>query len=233
MSADQKLEELIPALKRSFGWLLLTVLGPIQGCEREAPPAKLWADPAAAATGPTLLFLGDSLTFGYGLSPEFSYPSLIGEKLREAGLEYGVVNAGVSGDTTASGLRRLDWLLRQAPAVLILALGGNDGLRGIPVETTRSNLQQIVDQLRERDPDIQIVLTGMQAPPNMGQRFTDGFRRIFSDLAEQNELALVPFLLEGVAGDPDLNQADGIHPNQAGQRIVAENVWQVLEPLLR
>jgi acyl-CoA thioesterase-1 len=192
--------------------VLLAAFLQLASCDRETPPARRHAvseEPAEAR--PILLFLGDSLTFGYGLSPEDAYPARIEEKLADEGLEYEVVNAGVSGDTTASGLRRLDWLLQREPAVLVLALGGNDGLRGIPVG---------------------IVLAGMQAPPNMGFRFAGAFRRIFPELAEENDLPLVPFLLEGVAGDPRLNLGDGIHPNAAGQAIVAENVWDVLEPLL-
>lgn len=185
------------------------------------------------ATGPVLLFLGDSLTFGYGLPPEESYPSLIEQKLQEAEIDLEVINAGVSGDTSASGLRRLDWLFRREPAVMVLALGANDGLRGIPVETTRANLEAIVEAARARYPDMRILLAGMQAPPNMGQHFTDAFRRIFPELAAELNLALIPFLLDGVAGDPELNLADGIHPNPDGQKIVAENVWRVLEPLLR
>jgi len=213
--------------------VLLAAFLQLAGCDRETPPARRHAvseEPAEAR--PILLFLGDSLTFGYGLSPEDAYPARIEKRLADEGLDFEVVNAGVSGDTTASGLRRLDWLLQREPAVLVLALGGNDGLRGIPVETTRANLQRIVDRARERFPEIEIVLAGMQAPPNMGFRFAGAFRRIFPELAEENDLPLVPFLLEGVAGDPRLNLGDGIHPNAAGQAIVAENVWDVLEPLL-
>lgn len=188
------------------------------------------AEPARA-----VVFFGDSLSAGYGLDPEEAYPALLGERLREAGLTFDVVNAGVSGETTAAGLRRSAWILRRPVAVFVLALGGNDGLRGIPVDETERNLQAIIDTVRRTQPEARIILAGMQAPPNMGPDFTGAFRAIYPRLVERNpDLAgFVPFLLEGVAGVPELNQADGIHPTAEGQRRIADLVWPVLAPAAR
>jgi acyl-CoA thioesterase I len=189
---------------------------------------------AESARGPAVVFFGDSLTAGYGLDdPDEAYPGLIAARVAAAGLPFEVVNAGVSGETTAGGVRRVDWVMRRPVAVFVLALGGNDGLRGIPVAETERNLQAIITAVREKSPSTRIVLAGMEAPPNLGPDFTDEFRAIFPRVAEANHLPLVPFLLEGVGGEPELNQRDGIHPTPAGQRIVADNVWRVLEPVLR
>ncbi len=193
-----------------------------------APILARGADAPAA-----VVFFGDSLTAGFGLDPEQAYPALIAERIREAGLPFDVVNAGLSGDTTAAGVRRCGWILRRPVAVFVLALGGNDGLRGIPVVETERNLQAIIDAVRKAQPGAHIVLTGMQSPPNMGPDFTEAFRAIFPRLAEKNGIDLVPFLLEGVAGIPEMNQPDGIHPSVDGQRLVADNVWTVLGGLLR
>jgi len=179
-----------------------------------------------------VLFLGDSLTAGYRVSPEDSYPHLIGEKIAKIDPKLRIVNAGVSGDTTAGGLARLNWLLRQDVEILVLALGANDGLRGLPVVETKRNLLKIVETTKKKFPNTSIVLAGMLIPPNMGESYTTEFKQIFPDLAREQRLALIPFLLEGVAADPTLNQADGIHPNEQGYKIVAENVWQVLEKLV-
>jgi acyl-CoA thioesterase-1 len=179
-----------------------------------------------------VLFLGTSLTAGLGLDESHAYPALIQEKLDSARIPLRVVNAGVSGETSAGGLRRVDWLLRQPVAMLILELGANDALRGQDLEATRRNLQAIIDRTRAAHPDAAIVIAGMQAPPNLGDRYTSAFRDIFPDLARRNRAALIPFLLEGVAGVPRLNQADGIHPTAEGDSIVAENVWKVLLPVL-
>jgi acyl-CoA thioesterase-1 len=181
---------------------------------------------------PVVLFFGTSLTAGLGLEPEESYPSLIQAKLDSAGLAFRAVNAGVSGETSAAGLRRIDWLLSQPVAVLVLELGANDALRGQDLAAAGANLQAIIDRTRARHPDVRIVIAGMEAPPNLGSRYTAEFRQMFVDLARRNEAALIPFLLEGVGGVPELNQGDGIHPNAEGARIMAENVWTVLEPLL-
>ncbi|MCY2687666.1 arylesterase [Salinimicrobium sp. TH3] len=180
----------------------------------------------------TILFFGDSLTAAMGLDPAEGYPAEIEKIIDSLGLKYEVVNAGLSGETTAAGKNRIDWVLNQDVDVFVLALGANDGLRGIPVEETRKNLQAIIDAVREKNPDVEIVLAGMQIPPNMGPEYTTDFREIFPQLAEENDIYLIPFLLEGVAGDPNLNQQDGIHPTAEGYDIVAQNVWEVLEPVI-
>jgi acyl-CoA thioesterase-1 len=188
---------------------------------------------ATPDTRRVVLFLGTSLTAGYGLAIEQAFPSLVAEMIDSAGLPYRVVNAGVSGETSAGGLRRIDWLLGEPVHVLALELGANDGLRGLDVSEMQRNLQEIVDRTRARYPHARIVIAGMESPPNMGSRYTSAFRRVFPDLASANDAALIPFLLDGVAGRPELNQLDGIHPTAEGHRRIAATVWQVLEPLLR
>lgn len=180
----------------------------------------------------TILFFGNSLTAGMGLSPEEAFPALIQTMIDSLVLGYTVVNAGLSGETTASGKSRLNWVLNQKVDVFVLELGANDGLRGIPLAETRSNLQSIIDMVWAQNPDTKIVLAGMQIPPNMGQDYTGEFRTIFPSLAEKNNIVLIPFLLDKVAGLPDLNQPDGIHPTVEGHKIVASNVWAVLEGVL-
>lgn len=187
----------------------------------------------AVESRPAVVFFGDSLTAGFGVDPDNAYPSLLAERVRLAGLDVDVVNAGVSGDTTAAGARRVAWVLRRSVAVFVLALGGNDGLRGVPPAETERNLQSIVDTVRRVQPTARIILAGMQAPPNMGPEFTQEFREIFPRVAERNGLVLMPFLLEGVGGVPEFNQADGIHPNPEGHRHIAEILWPVLEPVIR
>lgn len=181
----------------------------------------------------TLLILGDSLTAGYGLEPSQAYPALLQKKIDDAGLRFEVVNAGVSGDTTAGGLRRLGWVLKRRVDVAVVALGGNDGLRGLAPEATRSNLMAIVDGLRAKNPSTQVVLAGMQMPPNLGKEYVDKFRSIYPAVAKEKQVTLIPHLLEGVGGIPRLNQPDQIHPTAEGQEILASNVWSVLEPVLR
>ena len=180
----------------------------------------------------TILFFGDSLTAGMGLDPNEAFPAVIQEKLDSLGLNYEIINAGLSGETTASGKNRVDWVLNQEVDIFVLELGANDGLRGIPLEETEKNLQQIIDIVQEKYPNTRIILAGMEIPPNMGPEYTAEFRSIFPKLAKKNEVELIPFLLEGVAGYPDLNQADGIHPTAEGHQIVAKNVWEVLEPMV-
>ena len=180
----------------------------------------------------TIVFFGNSLTAGMGLEPEESFPFRIQEKIDSLGLDYFVVNAGISGETTASGESRISWLMRNKIDVFVLELGANDGLRGIPLKETRENLQAIIDTVRNNNPGVKIVLAGMQIPPNMGPEYTSEFRQIFPDLAAKNNAYLIPFLLDNVAGITELNQADGIHPTVEGQRIVAQNVWEILEPIL-
>ena len=183
-----------------------------------------------AAARPRIVFLGDSLTAGLGLDSDRSFPSLIQRKLKDRGLDYEVINAGVSGDTSAGGLRRLDWSLEGDVRVLIVALGGNDGLRGLPPADLKTNLAAILD--RAKASGIAVVLAGMEAPPNNGIDYTNAFRAVYADLAKEYKVTFIPFLLQGVAGDASLNQTDGIHPNVRGAEIVAETVWKGLEPLV-
>jgi acyl-CoA thioesterase-1 len=191
-------------------------------------------DPAGRdASEKVVLVLGDSLAAGLGLDPDQAFPALLQQKIQAQGWPGKVVNAGVSGDTTAGGLRRIDWLLKQRVDVLVLELGGNDGLRGIQPESTKANLQGIIDRTRKKYPNVKIVIAGMRMPPNMGAEYLEKFKSIFPSLAKENKALLVPFLLEEVGGRTELNQADGIHPTAAGQRIVAENVWRVLESVLK
>ena len=183
----------------------------------------------------TIVALGDSLTAGYGLSRKQAYPALIAEKMREAGYEFEVVNAGWSGDTTAGGLRRLPEVLRSRKKIdiFILELGINDAFRGVTIEQMRANLQAIIDQVRARHPGVTIVIAGMQLPLYSSDDYVSAFGEMFKVLAEKNRAALIPYLLEGVGGNPEMNQPDRVHPNAAGQRVLAENVWRVLEPMLR
>jgi len=188
----------------------------------------------SASENKTIICLGDSLTAGYGLpNPEAqAYPALIQEKINAANLPWRVINAGISGDTTAGGLRRINWVLRQRIDVLILALGGNDGLRGVDPAVTQENLIGIIDRARARYPDIKIILAGMQMPSNLGPDYQARYREIFPSVAKAKNCELIPFLLEGVGGDPNLNQADMIHPTAEGQERIAETVWQSLRPFL-
>ena len=180
----------------------------------------------------TILFFGNSLTAGMGLEVEEAFPALIQKKLDSLSLEFSVINAGLSGETTASGKNRLSWVLKQKVDVFVLELGANDGLRGIPLSETRNNLQEMIDAVKNHNPEVKIVLAGMQIPPNMGPDYTNEFKMIFPDLAEKNDISLIPFLLKDVAGIPELNQQDGIHPTIEGQQIVAQNVWDVLVAIL-
>lgn len=181
----------------------------------------------------TILFFGNSLTAGMGLESQEAFPALIEARLDSLGYDYKVVNAGLSGETTAAGKNRLDWVLTDNVAVFVLELGANDGLRGIPLSETRKNLQEMITMVNKKNPDTEIILAGMQLPPNMGEDYTTKFRNIFPDLAQKNDLELIPFLLEGVAGKPELNQEDGIHPTAKGYEIVAENVWDVLKEVIQ
>lgn len=223
-----------------YGALLLVFLaigcGSGESTDRAAAPAaaKAPVSPAPKAVqatdAPRIVFLGDSLTAGLGLAPAESYPALIGKRLKESGYDYEVVNAGVSGDTTAGGLRRLDWSLDGDVAVLVVALGGNDALRGLPPAEMKKNLAAVLDRARERH--IPVLLAGMEAPPNNGPDYAREFRQVYVDLAREYDVRLLPFLLQGVAGDAALNQADGIHPNVRGAAIVADLVWQALQPMI-
>ncbi len=182
--------------------------------------------------GKTILFFGNSLTAGYGLQPEEAFTALIQKKLDSLQLPYTTVNAGVSGETSSAGNSRIDWILKNQVDIFVLELGANDGLRGIPVTETVRNLQSIIDKVKSKYPEAKLVLAGMQVPPNMGQQYSVDFKNAFNSLAEKNDMALIPFLLQGVGGEPSLNLPDGIHPNAEGEKIVAENVWNVLQPIL-
>ena len=194
-------------------------------------PAAAPAQPARVDNRPRVVVLGDSITAGLGLSPEQAYPTLIQQKIDAASLGYHVVNAGVSGDTSAGGLSRLDWALDGDVKVMVVALGGNDGLRGLPPEELQKNLATIIERAQARK--IAVVLAGMEAPPNFGQTYTVSFRQVYADLAKHYGVPLIPFLLQGVAGIEGLNQRDGIHPTAEGARTVADNVWTVLRPTLK
>ncbi len=180
-----------------------------------------------------VLFLGNSLTAGYGLSPEEAYPALLQARIDSLKWPVTIINAGVSGDTSAGGLTRLAWQLENPPDVLVVALGANDGLRGLPPTMTKSNLTQIIRQAREANPNVSVLIAGMQVPPNLGPIFQEEFREIYPSLAEEMDTELIPFLLEGVGGVTELNQSDGIHPNAAGQRRLADTIWKALAPTLQ
>ncbi|WP_035561790.1 arylesterase [Hymenobacter sp. IS2118] len=223
-----------------FAALSVLILGACDSSPTTTAPVAQTAASAtqAAANEPAkagqkrVLFFGNSLTAGYGVEPEEAFPALIGEKIDSLGLGYTIVNAGLSGETTAGGRSRVGWVLRQPVDVFVLELGGNDGLRGLPLTATRRNLQGIIDTVRRRSPGVQIVLAGMQIPPNLGAAYAADFKALYQELATKNKLVLIPFLLEGVGGDRRLNQPDGIHPTPAGHRLLARNVWAVLQPLL-
>lgn len=189
-----------------------------------------WNAPAQAKR---LVVLGDSIAAGYGVDPDEAYPAVLQKKVEDAKLPFTVVNAGLSGDTTAGGLRRIDWILKQPIDVLLIELGGNDGLRGIPVSETRTNLQGIIDRTKTKYPNAKIIVAGMKMPANMGHDYTAEFEKVFPDVAAKNRAPLVPFLLENVGARPELNQPDRIHPTADGHQIVAQNIWPVLEPVLR
>ena len=179
-----------------------------------------------------ILFFGTSLTAGYGLEPTEAYPALIQNRIDSLKMPYKVINGGLSGETSAGGKGRINWLLKQKVDIFVLELGANDGLRGLPIAQTIKNLQDIIDRVKAKYPDAKMVLAGMQVPPNMGAKYASDFKNIFPDLAKKNQMALIPFLLDKVGGIPKLNQADGIHPTAEGDKILAENVWVVLKDLL-
>ena len=185
-----------------------------------------------AAKKKTIVFFGNSITAGYGLDLSEAFPARIQERLDSMNMPYKVVNAGVSGETSSGGRSRIDWILKQEVDIFVLELGGNDGLRGIPITETKKNLQTIIDKVKGKYPAAKIIITGMQIPPNMGKKYTTEFRSMYPDLAKQNNISIVPFILEGVGGNAELNLSDGIHPTAEGHRILANNVWNVLKGLL-
>jgi acyl-CoA thioesterase-1 len=202
----------------------------VRTAQEAAPSPSAPVERAPSSTAPRIVFLGDSLTAGYGLAKEESVPSLIQKRVKDAGYSYEVVNAGVSGDTSAGGLSRLDWSLAGDVEILVVELGANDGLRGLPVAGLKQNLTEIITRARARN--IRVILTGMEAPPNFGPAYTSEFRAVYRQLAREHDVTFIPFYLDGVAGIPSLNIADGIHPNAQGSRIVEKTVWTALEPLL-
>lgn len=220
--------------------ILVLSIAALTACGGEAPAANVgMQDSAAHASQPEperdriVLFVGTSLTAGYGVGEESAWPAVLQTMIDSVRLPFRVVNAGVSGETSAGGLRRIDWSLQHPADVLVLELGANDALRGLDVDQLRANLDSIMTRARDRYPGISIVLVGMQAPPNLGDRYATAFRNAFTELAHEHDAALVPFLLEGVAAEPSLNLEDGIHPNDEGHRIIARTVWRTLEPVLR
>lgn len=222
-----------PAVGKLFACLLLITLF---GCVESVKPVEVKSKPPKKEQPETkekvILCFGNSLTEGYGLKSEESYPSLLQNRIDSLGLNYRVVNAGISGETTAGGRGRLGWILKNKVDIFILELGANDGLRGIPIEETKRNLQSIIDTVQLKIPDAKIILAGMQIPPNLGENYTREFKAIFPALAEVNSVHLIPFLLQGVAGETELNQEDGIHPTAEGTLQVLENIWKVLGILL-
>lgn len=221
---------------RRYSFLFVTIL--LSACsepqkqtnDKKADPAKTTENTVVKQN---ILFFGNSLTAGYGLDdPSDAFPSLIQHKIDSLNLPYKTINAGLSGETSAGGNGRIAWLLKQPIAVFVLELGANDGLRGISTTETLTNLQAIINKVKAKYPDCKLVLTGMMVPPNMGDAYANKFKGIFPELAKTNQMTFLPFLLDEVAGMPDLNQKDGIHPTAAGHRLVAENVWSVLQPIL-
>jgi acyl-CoA thioesterase I len=231
-------------LRTRFRWWPLLVASVLAACSGGSGPAEprpaakapaaispaTPADPDAPPARPRIVAFGDSLTAGLGLLEQEAYPALLQRKIDEAGYKFEVVNAGLSGDTSAGGLRRLDWALEGDVRVLIVAFGGNDGLRGLPVAQMKENLTSIIAKARARN--AVVILAGMEAPPNFGQEYAAAFRKAFRDVALAERVLFIPFLLNNVAGRSELNQGDGIHPNPQGAQIVADTVWAVLEPLL-
>ncbi|WP_420575705.1 arylesterase [Ekhidna sp.] len=179
-----------------------------------------------------ILFYGNSITAGYQLDMDQAFPALIQKRIDSLGLNYQTINAGLSGETSAGGKSRIDWVLRTVPDIFFLELGANDGLRGLPLEETYKNLQDIIDAVEKENPEVKIIIAGMMVPPNLGEDYTSEFKNLFPSLAKENDAIYIPFLLEGVAGNPELNLGDGIHPTPEGHKIVAETVWKYLKPLL-
>ncbi len=229
---------LTPSFGVAIVRLMRTVLGVLVllvsliGCGRDDAVEVTASGDADDSARKVLVCLGDSITAGYGLDPDEAYPALLQQKIDDAGLPWRVIAAGVSGDTTAGGLRRLDWAYRSGVDAVLIALGGNDGLRGVDPRTVKANLIAIAEATRAKNPDARIVLAGMKSPPNMGVTFTRAFEEIFEEAADEADAVFIPFLLEGVGGMRLLNQADGIHPTAEGQKILAEHLWETLEDVL-
>ncbi len=216
--------------------LLLYLLGSSCSGTQEKPPKSPVVNTDEKQSKniekPVIMFFGNSITAGYGIDQSDAFSAIIQRRLDSLGYNYRVINAGLSGETTASGLSRVDWVLRTIPEIFVLELAGNDGLRGLPVPETKKNLLSIIDKVRSANPDVKIVLAGMEVPPNMGPDYASEFRAIFPEVAKAKEVTLIPFILDKVGGEPSLNLPDGIHPTEEGHQIVAETVWKYLEPLL-
>jgi len=217
--------------------IIIALIIILSGCTNNKKPAAIDQNNTPKKTvtvtkKKSIVFYGNSLTAGYGVSPSEAFPAIIQKKIDSLGLPYNVINAGVSGETSSGGKTRIDWILREPVDIFILELGANDGLRGTALSETKRNLQDIIDKVKTKYPNAKLVFAGMEIPPNMGQAYTTEFRNIYTDLAAKNKMTLIPFLLEGVGGEPELNQADGIHPTAEGHLIVAKNVWKQLEKLL-
>ncbi|WP_421762914.1 arylesterase [Ekhidna sp.] len=198
----------------------------------QAVPSEVETEKDNANEEKVILFFGNSITAGYQIDMDQAFPALIQQKIDSLGLNYKTINAGLSGETSAGGKSRIEWVLRTVPDIFFLELGANDGLRGLSLEETPKNLQAIIDAVKKENPDVKIIIAGMMVPPNLGGDYTQKFQRIFPDLAKKNDAIYIPFLLEGVAGNPELNLSDGIHPTPEGHEIVAETVWDYLLPLL-
>ena len=220
---------------RNFSFYLLFVLAAwLTSCSAstEKKQAEEGTQVVDSTANKTILFFGNSLTAGYGIDPEESFAGRIQTRLDSLKKEFRVINGGLSGETTAGGLSRLDWFLEEEPYLFVLELGGNDGLRGIALTETKKNLLAIVDKVQAKYPNTKIILAGMQIPPNMGQEYTEEFKAIYPAVAKEKNIELIPFLLEGVAGDPDLNLPDGIHPTAEGHRLVMETLWPYISKAL-
>ncbi len=220
-----------------YGWTFMVLM--IAGCgtrkesnDQNGQSAGQKKEELKPQVAKNIVFFGNSLTAGYGLDPSEAFPALIQTKIDSLKLPYRVINAGLSGETSAGGKSRVDWILQQPIDVFVLELGANDGLRGIPVSETTNNLQAIIERVKQKYPEAELLLLGMEVPPNMGKKYATEFRGAFRNLAEKNNLPFVPFLLEGVGGVPQLNLPDGIHPTAEGHQILAENIWEVLGEIL-
>ncbi|WP_143962647.1 arylesterase [Litoribacter populi] len=219
-------------------YILLICLFTFSGCgprdqpQQEAETTGSVVERTIKEERKTILFFGNSLTAGYGIDEEESFPGLIQNKIDSLELPYKVINGGLSGETSASGINRLEWFLEEEPSIFVLELGGNDGLRGIAVEETQKNLETMIEMVRKKYPDTRILLAGMQIPPNMGREYAANFELMYKEIAVEKNVKLIPFLLEGVGGVRHLNLPDGIHPTEEGHRIVAETVWEYLEPMI-
>ncbi len=217
-----------------FSLLILFNCGSSNSSKQEAKEVtQKQSEPATPKNEKSIiLFFGNSITAGYQLDLDQAFPALIQKKIDSLGLAYQAVNAGLSGETSAGGKSRIDWVLRTVPDIFFLELGANDGLRGLPLEETEKNLQAIIDAVKTENPDAEIIIAGMMVPPNLGDDYTSKFTKLFADLSEKNQAVYIPFLLEGVAGNPELNLPDGIHPTPEGHEIVSQTVWQYLAPML-